>query len=103
MSEESALGRRKVGTVTEEERDEIKTLFERKSGLVELVQALASLSSKDLETSGLYERIVKDMGETTVKFKKWWDTKSASYGWENLAGHIWEIDFETKDIFIKKS
>lgn len=57
----------KVGTVTEKERNEIQFLFERKNGLAELSKVLTA-DNKDL-----YEKLVKDMGETSSKFQQWWD------------------------------
>lgn len=62
--------KREVGKVTEQERDEIQTLFERKNGLNELAKILTA------ENNELYERLVKDLSETTSKFQNWWDTMS---------------------------
>jgi CXXX repeat modification system protein len=83
-----------VGKVTERERDEIKTLFERKNGLIELCKVITE------ENSFLYERLVTDMGKTTTLFQKWWDEKSIQYNWENRKGSSWEIDFTTCEIFL---
>jgi CXXX repeat modification system protein len=86
-----------VGKVTNEERDEIRALFERKNGLTELFQ---TISVNNEEGNMLYERIVADMGKVTTKFKAWWSDMSQKYDWEGLPGHNWEIDFNTCDIFI---
>ena len=53
--------RKKVGQVTPEERNEIQTLFERRNGLNELAKILTS------DNNALYEKLVKDLGETTTK------------------------------------
>lgn len=84
--------RKKVGQVTPEECHEIQTLFERRNGLAEL----AKIASTD--NVGLYEKLVKDMGETTTKFQAWWDEKSKKYGWESHPNGNWEIDFQTCEI-----
>lgn len=84
-----------VGKVTEAERDEIKTLFERKNGLAELFKGIQ-------EPSPLYDRVVLDMGATATRFQKWWDEKSRQHKWKGAAGHHWEIDFETCEILLKK-
>ena len=69
-----------IGTVTIEERNEIQALFERKNGLVELAKII-SVSNIDL-----YDRIVKDMGETSTKFQRWWDSMAMKYNWESSPG-----------------
>lgn len=83
-----------VGNVTLEEKNEIQALFERKNGLAEL----AKIINADNET--LYEKLVKDMGETGTKFQQWWDEKAAKYQWESSPNGNWEINFETCEIFL---
>lgn len=84
--------KRLVGQVTVEEKNEIQTLFERRNGLNELAKILTA------ENTELYERLVKDLGETSVKFQNWWDSMSNKYQWERLEGGNWEIDFDTCEI-----
>ena len=60
------MNKKIVGQVTPEEKDEILTLFERRNGLNELAKILTA------ESSELYEKVVKDMGETGTKFQNWW-------------------------------
>lgn len=84
--------RKKVGSVTPEERDEIQTLFERKNGLSELAKILT------VDNVALYDKLVKDMGETGAKFQQWWDEKAKLYGWESHPKGNWEINFQTCDI-----
>ena len=84
--------RKVVGQVTLEERTEIQTLFERKNGLTELAKIITA------DNNELYEKLIKDMGETSSKFQQWWDMKSNQYGWEsNPRGH-WEINFQNGEI-----
>ena len=85
-----------VGQVTQEEKETIKCLFERKNGLIELSKILMP------ENELLYEKLVKDMGETSMKFQNWWDEMSNKYGWESKKGYAWEIDFDTFSIYLKK-
>lgn len=86
--------RKLVGQVTPEERNEIQTLFERRNGLNELAKILTS------DNEGLYEKLVKDMGETSRKFQNWWDRMSQKYQWESTENGNWEINFDTCDIFL---
>lgn len=83
-----------VGRVTEEEKNEIQTLFERRNGLNELAKILTP------ENETLYEKLVKDMGDTGAKFQNWWDRMGEKYQWESIEGGNWEINFETCDIYL---
>ncbi|MDT8902420.1 CXXX repeat peptide modification system protein [Anaeroselena agilis] len=94
--------RRKIGAVTPAERDEIRALFERKNALRELFRSLAGMPEEELAGSAVYERLVADMGRTATRFQQWWDEKSAQYGWENISGYSWEIDFASGDIYIRR-
>ncbi|MDR3565426.1 MAG: CXXX repeat peptide modification system protein [Negativicutes bacterium] len=94
--------RRKIGSVSPDERDEIKRLYERKNALAELFRSLVGMPDSETANSGVYERLVKDMGETSTQFQDWWDDKSAKYNWENLRGYSWEIDFRTGDIYLRR-
>lgn len=84
--------RKVVGQVTPEETKEIQVLFERKNGLAELAKIVTA------DNAELYEKLVKDMGETGTKFQKWWDDKAKQYGWESHPKGNWEINFKTGDI-----
>ena len=83
-----------VGQVTPEERTEIQTLFERRNGLNELAKILTA------ENAELYEKLVKDLGETGTKFQGWWDRMAEKYKWESAFGGNWEINFDTCEIFL---
>ena len=83
-----------VGQVTPEERNEIQTLFERRNGLNELSQILT------VDNEALYEKLVKDLGETGSKFQNWWNRMSEKYNWESAEGGNWEIDFDTCNIYL---
>ena len=48
----------------------------------------------------LYEKLIKDMGETSSKFQGWWDRMAKQYDWERAENGNWEIDFESCDIYL---
>ncbi|MBQ9569218.1 MAG: CXXX repeat peptide modification system protein [Alloprevotella sp.] len=81
-----------VGQVTPEEKNEIQTLFERRNGLNELAKIVTA------ENTELYEKLVRDLGETGMKFQQWWDRMAEKYQWESIEGGNWEINFETCEI-----
>lgn len=83
-----------IGKVTEQECAEIQSLFERKNGLNELAKILTA------DNNELYERLVKDLSETTAKFQGWWDMTSNKYQWESMANGSWEIDFNDCTIYL---
>ena len=86
--------RKKVGQVTPEEKNEIQTLFERRNGLTELAKILTA------DNGELYEKLVKDMGETGTKFQSWWDSMARKYQGESAADGNWEINFDTCEIYL---
>ena len=83
-----------VGQVIPEERAEIQTLFERRNGLNELAKILTA------DNAELYEKLVKDMGETNTKFQDWWNRMADKYQWESAENGNWEINFESCEIFL---
>lgn len=83
-----------ISRVTEEEKNEIQALFERRNGLNELSQILT------VENEALYEKLVKDLGETGAKFQDWWDRMGEKYNWESVEDGNWEINFETCEIYL---
>lgn len=86
--------KKEVGRVTEQERDEIQSLFERRNGLVELAQILTA------DKTELYERLIKDMGETSTKFQQWWNRMGDKYQWDSADNGSWEIDFNECTIYL---
>jgi CXXX repeat modification system protein len=87
-------------TLTAGERDEIRGVFESKNGLVELFK---SLTDVDKEATGrLYDKLLKDMADTTSKYQGWFDAMSEKYKWENIQGYNWEINFDTCEVYLSK-
>lgn len=86
--------KKNVGQVTQEEKNEIQTLFERRNGLNELAKIVTA------DNADLYEKLVKDLGETSTKFQSWWDRMARKYEWESVEGGNWEINFETCEIYL---
>lgn len=83
-----------IGQVTVEEKNEIQALFERRNGLNELAKVVTA------DNDELYEKLVKDLGETGVKFQSWWNRMGDKYRWESVDGGNWEINFDTCEIYL---
>ena len=94
MEQNTINSKKLLGSVTREERDEIKSLFERKNGLVELSKCLNDTNMH------LYDKIVSDLGIVSTQFNDWWTEKSNKYNWDNILGYQWEINFNTGEIFL---
>lgn len=88
------MEKRIICKVSSEERDEIQTLFERRNGLNELAKIVTA------DNVDLYEKLVKDLGETGTKFQSWWDRMAQKYQWESVEGGHWEINFDTCEIYL---
>ena len=86
--------KKEIGTVSEQERDEIQALFERKNGLNELAKILTA------DNNELYERLVRDLSETNSKFQNWWNSMADKYQWESTENGSWEIDFNDCSIYL---
>lgn len=86
--------KKEVGHVTEEERDEIQALFERRNGLSELAKILTP------DNVELYDRLVKDLGSTSTNFQGWWSRMGDKYSWESVPNGNWEIDFNSCAIYL---
>lgn len=88
------MNKKKVGQVTPEESSEIQILFERRNGLNELAKILTA------DNVELYDKLIKDLGETSTKFQNWWNRMADKYQWESVDGGNWEINFDTFEIFL---
>ena len=86
--------KKQIGKVSLEEKEEILSLFERRNGLTELSKIVTA------DNVDLYEKLVKDLGETSHKFQDWWSRMGNKYQWENVEGGNWEIDFDTCEIYL---
>lgn len=83
-----------VGRVTEQECNEIQSLYERRNGLNELAKILTAKNAE------LYERMIQDLGETSTKFQNWWNSMAVKYSWEKIENGNWEIDFTDGTIYL---
>ena len=52
------------------------------------------------DNAELYEKLVKDLGETGTKFQDWWNRMAEKYQWESAEDGNWEINFDTCEIYL---
>lgn len=86
--------KKKIGFVTEEEKLEIKSIFDRRNGLSELAKVVTD------ENNSLYEKLILDMGKTSSQFQLWWKSMSEKYHWKKDHDGQWEINFDTNEIYL---
>ncbi len=98
------MEKRIIGSVTDEEKEQIESLYERKNGLVELMYSLNqnTLLSEEAKSS-IYDKLVLDMGKTEVSFDKWWSDMQQKYQWISPEGYSYFIDFHTNEIMLDKN
>lgn len=88
------MERKLIGKVTIEEKEQIYEIYLRRSGLTDLVKILS------VDQEDLYEKVIKDLGETNARFQYWWDTMAEKYKWVSVENSRWKIDFNTCEIFL---
>lgn len=88
------MSKKIVGWVSADERDEINTLFERLNSLYEL-SLIVNPDEKEL-----YEKLQNDQKNTQEKFDQWWQRMVSMYNWEASEHGNWEINFETREIYL---
>lgn len=84
-----------LGTITAEESENVRKLLGRKDALKELVQILPAQEKNE---DCLYERIIDDMAETSLKIEAWWKETSKKYGWSYDASDRWYLNVESNEI-----
>ncbi|MDR1403614.1 MAG: CXXX repeat peptide modification system protein [Tannerellaceae bacterium] len=88
--------RKRIGQVSEKEKEEIRVLCNRKNSLIELSKAMKVNNANKLQC----EKLVKDIVEACICFQKYWDDMGIKYQWEKHPDGNWEIDFQTNDIYL---
>ena len=78
-----------VWILTEDERDEIEALYEKRIALENLARSM------DPNNDAIYEKLFAEYQKTLTAFRTWWQEKSTQYQWR---GENWRIDFLTKSV-----
>jgi len=91
-----------IAMVSDEERDEIQMLFERKNGLSELLKSVVDMKQQGDNIDIIYDKLVQDMGKTNLKYKLWWDKIIDKYKLQNYKISQLRIDFQSKKIIPTK-
>jgi len=91
-----------VGIVTEEEKNEVMMLFERKIGIEELTATLEndliSIEKKEI----MQDKMISELGKVKLNLQAWWGRMYEKYNWKSVEGYMWNIDFQTCEIFLTR-
>jgi CXXX repeat modification system protein len=91
-----------VGQVTIMEKNEVVILSERLAALYELRLSEKSLDLAQEERDRLLGRITQKEIETNKLLEQWWHDKYSKYNWEGQEKCKWEIDFKSRNVYMKK-
>ncbi len=89
-----------VGTVTEEEKNEMMVLFERKLGIEELAFTMESDLLSNDKKECMQDKMISELGKVKLNMQAWWDKMYKKYKWKSIDGCKWNIDFQTCEIHI---
>jgi CXXX repeat modification system protein len=87
-----------VGKVSDEEVQEIKSLFYKKAALEALFKTL--VTTQEANTSSIYEKMMSDYQEVNMKFQEWWTAAASKYQWEGVEGSSWNVNFDNGEIYL---
>lgn len=91
-----------LGTVTNDEKKEIEKIYKRKLALESLARLWKGEQDDNQLNDSMLNRLLDEMGEVSFAMRKWWGDISKKYAWEYGSNCIWEIDFNTNEIIIRK-
>lgn len=90
----------KLGVVTEDEKEEILKIYERRLALNEVFMTISNPSIEESTKEELYQKVIADLGQTKLKFDLWWQNISTKYKWKIKENGQWQIDFENREIYL---
>ena len=85
-----------VGLITEAERDEIQSIYYKKTAVQEVLPLI------DPNNIELYDKAIEDLALADQAMAEWWQRISAHYGWNYDENYGWRVDFFTKELTILK-
>lgn len=91
-----------VGKVTEQEKNEMLILFERKLGIDELAFTLESDLLSDDKKEIMQDKMITELGKIKLDMQTWWNKMYEKYKWKSVGGYKWNIDFQTCEISLNK-
>ena len=92
---------RLLGTLEENEKNEIEKIYYRRVTLENMILVLQERGNmEESESEGLYQRLVQDMSETIKGMRDWWDKTSKCHEWEYRQENNWEVKFDSGEVYL---
>lgn len=85
-----------VYKISEEDKTKIKTLFNRKGSIRELMDSAT-------ENQALYEKLRDDYIEVNEAFNQWFIDFEINYQALGAPGHFWDVDFNNSQVILRKA
>ncbi|OFK81142.1 CXXX repeat peptide modification system protein [Peptoniphilus sp. HMSC062D09] len=86
---------KKVGMVTDKEKDEIEELYDKKIAIEKLLSLATSNNNNEL-----YGKAIEDYTKVNKKFDEWWAKMGEKYQWQGNENGQWSINFDTCEVFL---
>lgn len=84
---------KEVGTLTQEESENLEELLEKKIALENLLKILS-------ESQEIYKKVDRDYKNIVEEYEKWWRDTSYKYIWESTDNSFWSIDFKSRKVYL---
>lgn len=84
---------KEVGTLTQEESENLEELLEKKIALENLLKILS-------ESQEIYKKVNRDYKNIVEEYEKWWRDTSDKYIWESIENSFWSIDFKSRKVYL---
>ncbi len=88
-----------IGTVTEEERNDMRELYEKKMGLDDLPRSLESVVLSQETKKIIYEKIMIESQKIKTDAQAWLNKMYEKYHWKKEEVKDWHVNFETGELF----
>lgn len=84
---------KEVGTLTQEESENLEELLEKKIALENLLNIVS-------ESQEIYKKVDRDYKIIAEEYEKWWRDTSDKYIWESTDNSFWSIDFKFRKVYL---
>ncbi len=82
-----------IGQVTYEEKEQIRTMYEKKVALDNLLL---------MDIKEIQKKVMMDLYRINEEMQNWWKQMGLKYQWAGKENAQWEIDFHTREIFLSE-
>ncbi|MEG0051346.1 MAG: CXXX repeat peptide modification system protein [Terrisporobacter sp.] len=90
----------KVGQVSEKEKKVMLIIFEKRCALEELEISMNNTDLSEREFRILKEKYAYIKPLIEEEFNNWWKSNADKYGWKRCVNKVWNINFESNEIFL---